>query len=96
MYRVENWLSGNSVYTFNTTTVLSNNGEMKSSVYNAPFAIKAMLNAALTESVSVYAIGSSNGILAITQTGDILATRFSAGTDVSTALAASAEDTIRE
>ena len=95
LYRLENWMAGNSIFTFNTTTVLSNDGEMKSSVYTAPFTVKAMLNNGLTESVGVFLIGSSNGILNITQTNEIVATRFSGGTDVSTALAASAEDTIR-
>ena len=95
LYRIENWIHGNSIFTFNTTTVLSNDGEMKSPVYTAPFTVKAMLNDGTTESTSVFLIGSSNGILSITQTNEILATRFSGGTDVSTALAASAEDTIR-
>ena len=83
------------MFTFTTTTVLSNDGEMKSSVYTAPFTVKAMLNDGTTESMGVFLIGSSNGILSITQTNEILATRFSGGTNVSTALAASAEDTIR-
>ena len=88
LYSRENWVNGNTIYVFHASTALSNDGGMKSLVYAAPFQFKMVLNAQLAKPASIYTVGYSNGEIAITQNGDILETRFSSGTDVSTALAA--------
>ena len=88
LYSSEDWVNGNTIYVFHASTALSNDGDMKSLVYAAPFQFKMVLNAQLAKPASIYTVGYSNGVIAITQNGDILETRFSSGTDVSTALAA--------
>ena len=88
LYSEENWVNGNTMYSFHASTALSNNGDMKSLVYAAPFNFKMTLNSQLPKRASVYVVGYSNGIIEITQNGDMLETRFSSGTDVTTALSA--------
>ena len=88
LYSPENWVNGNTIYVFHASTALSNDGDMKSLVYAAPFQFKMVLNAQLAKPASIYTVGYLNGVIAITQNGDILETRFSSGTDVSTAPAA--------
>ena len=81
LYNPNNWVNGNALYAFHASTALSDDGDMKSLVYAAPFKIQMDLNPGLTHSMSLYTVGYSNGVMAITENGDIVASRFSARTE---------------
>ena len=94
LYNSENWVNGNSIYAFHASTALSDEGDMKSLVYAAPFKGQLELNVQLAAGANLFVVGYSNGALIITQNGDIISSRWSAGTDVSTALGARS-DTVK-
>ena len=85
LYTSENWVNGNSFYAFHASTALCDEGDMRFPVYAAPFKVQW---AQLAAGANLFIVGYSNGALIITQNGDIISSRWSAGTGVSTALGA--------
>ena len=86
LYDPENWVFGNTLC-IRTSTALSDEGDMKSPVYAAPFTVTLTLNSELVgTSVNVYLFGSSRGVLTITSNGDIIPSRWTTRADTSTVL----------
>ena len=85
LYDPENWVFRNTLWCIRTSTALSDEGDMKSPVYAAPFTVTLTLNSELPGTgVNVYLFGSSHGVLTITSNGDIISSRWTTGADTST------------
>ena len=76
LYDPENWVFGNT---------LSDEVDMKSRVYAAPFTVTLTVNSELGGTgVNVYLFGSSHRVHTITSNGDIISSRWTTGVDTST------------
>ena len=78
LYDPENWVFGNTLWCIRTSTALSDEDDMKSSVYAAPFTVTLTLNSELA-GTGLNLFGSSHGVLTITSNGDIISSRWMTG-----------------
>ena len=70
LYDLKNWVFGNTLWCIRTSTALSDEDDMKSPVYAAPFTVTLTRNSELVDTgVNVYLFGSSHGVLTITSNG---------------------------
>ena len=81
LYEPKNWVFGSPLCKITTSTTITDTAVTKSDHNGRTFTILLTLNADSTESMEVFVFGSSNSILNITQSADILASRWTSGTD---------------
>ena len=86
IYNPANWLFGCPFWKISTTTTITNAAVTKSDLYGRPFTILLTLHGDSAEGVQVFVFGSPNGVLNITQSADILASRLVSGTDTKAVL----------